>query len=127
MPNRPETITVLVVDDDTEVRKVYRMFLTHAGCRVWTAGDGLTAIDLANRYPPDVIVMDLVMPGLDGCTASRWLKGSPATAHIPIIALSGLASAREDARAVGCDGFLAKPCLLDLLLWEIRAVLNPSA
>jgi CheY-like chemotaxis protein len=47
------------------------------------------------------------------------------TAHIPIIALSGRPTAGEDARAAGCDGFLAKPCLLDLLAWEIRALLNP--
>jgi CheY-like chemotaxis protein len=119
-------ITVLIVDDDTEVRAMYGMYLTHAGCKVRTAADGLAAIAEAHTHRPDVIVMDLVMPKLDGYSASRRLKSSPATAHIPIIALSGLPTAREDARAVGCDGFLAKPCLLDLLLWEIRAVLNPQ-
>ena len=65
------------------------------------------------------------MPGLDGWTASKWLKASPATAHIPIIALSAAPMAREDARAAGCDGFLAKPCNPDLLWWQIRALLHP--
>jgi CheY-like chemotaxis protein len=71
--------------------------------------------------------MDLAMPRLDGWTASKWLKSSPATAHIPIIALSAAPMARKGARAAGCDGFLAKPCQPDLLWWEIRALLNPEA
>jgi CheY-like chemotaxis protein len=125
MAKRATGITVLVVDDDRDARAMYGLFLRHAGCKVRTARDGRVAIDKANRHAPDVIVMDLSMPGLDGWTASKWLKGSPATAHIPIIALTALPMAREDARAVGCDGFLAKPCLPDLLLWEIRALLNP--
>ena len=73
------------------------------------------------RRPPVRLV------GFDGLTASRWLKESPATAHIPIIALSGRLTAREEARAAGCDGFLAKPCLLEVLSWEIQALLNPPS
>ena len=92
-----------------------------------TAADGGVAIDQAHRWAPDVIIMDLTMPGFDGLTASRWLKESPATAHIPIIALSGRSTAREEARAAGCDGFLAKPCLLEVLSWEIQALLNPPS
>jgi CheY-like chemotaxis protein len=127
MRKRGQVITVLIVDDDPDARAIYRMFLKHAGCKVRTARDGHVAIDQANRHAPDVIVMDLSMPRLDGWTASKWLKAAPRTAHIPIIALSALPMAREDARAVGCDGFLAKPCLPDMLLWEIRALLNPPA
>ena len=119
------SISVLVVDDDRDARSMYRMYLAHAGCRVQTARDGHAAIAKANDLLPDVIVMDLAMPRLDGWTASRWLKSSPATKHIPIIALSAAPVAREDARAAGCDGFLAKPCLPDLLWWEIRALLHP--
>ncbi len=91
------------------------------------ARDGHAAITKANQIAPDVIVMALSMPRLDGWTASRWLKASPATAHIPIIALSAAPTAREDARACGCDGFLAKPCNPDLLWWEIRALLHPPS
>jgi len=125
MRNLLAPISVLVVDDDRDARAMYRMYLVHAGCKVRTARDGIAAITKAKDRPPDVIVMDLAMPRLDGWTASRWLKSSPATAHIPIIALSALPMAREDARAVGCDGFLAKPCPPALLWWEIRALLNP--
>ncbi len=120
-------ISVLVVDDDRDARAMYRMYLVHAGCKVRTARDGASAIDKAKHWTPDVIVMDLAMPRLDGWTASKWLKASPATAHIPIIALSAAPMAREDARACGCDGFLAKPCTPRLLLWEIRALLHPGA
>src|SRR5258708_8475584 len=121
------SISVVVVDDDRDARAMYRMYLVHVGCKVRTARDGQVAIDKANARPPDVIVMDLAMPRLDGWTASKWLKSSPATAHIPIIALSAAPMAREDARSAGCDGFLAKPCQPDLLWWEIRALLHPPA
>jgi two-component system, cell cycle response regulator DivK len=118
-------ISVLFVDDDRDAREMYRLYLKHAGCRVRTARDGQSAIVQANAWTPDVIVMDLAMPRFDGWAASKCLKSSPATAHIPIIALSALPMVREDARAAGCDAFLAKPCLPDLLWWEIQALLNP--
>ena len=121
------SICVLIVDDDRDARAMYRLYLRHVGCRVRTACDGLVGINKATSFAPDVIVMDLAMPRLDGWTASKWLKASPATAHIPIIALSAAPMAREDARAAGCDGFLAKPCPLDLLWWEIRALLHQAS
>ena len=120
------SISVLVVDDDRDARAMCRAYLMHAGCRVRTARDGHAAIAKANSWTPDVIVMDLAMPRLDGWTASKWLKSSPTTAHIPIIALSAVPMAREDSRAAGCNGFLAKPCQPDLLWWQIRALLNPD-
>ena len=104
---------------------MYRIYLRHVGCKVHTAKDGQVAISKASRWSPDVIVMDLAMPRLDGWAASKQLKASPRTAHIPIIALSAAPVARQDARAAGCDGFLAKPCQPDLLWWEIRALLDP--
>jgi CheY-like chemotaxis protein len=127
MPKARRSISVLVVDDDRDARAMYRIYLVHVGCTVRTARDGHAAISKANSWTPDVIVMDLAMPRLDGWTASRWLKAAPATKHIPIIALSAASMAREDARAAGCDGFLAKPCQPDLLWWEIRALLHPPA
>jgi two-component system cell cycle response regulator DivK len=121
-PSRP---VVLLVDDDRFSRKKFRAYLMESGCVVRTAADGTRALDLVHRHAPDVIVMDLGMPKLDGWTASKWLKSSPGTAHIPIIAMSGRPKARESARAAGCDAFVAKPCMPDLLWWEIRALLNP--
>src|SRR3954469_12004657 len=72
--SRMRKVSVLFVDDDRDARTMYRMFLKHVGCRVRTARDGQIAIDTANDWTPDVIVMDLSMPRLDGWTASRWLK-----------------------------------------------------
>ena len=126
MPKARGSISVLIVDDDRDARAMYGLYLRHVGCKVRTARDGHVAITKANHFPPEVIVMDLAMPRLDGWTASKWLKASPATAHIPIIALSAAPMAREDARAAGCDGFLAKPCQPDLLWWEIQALLHPA-
>ena len=125
-PTKRETpIDVLIVDDDVGARTMYSMYLVNLGCKVRTARDGRSAIEQANQRTPDVIVMDMMMPRLDGWTASKRLKVSPATSHVPIIALTGVEEAREHARAAGCDAFLAKPCTPDLLWWEIRALLNP--
>jgi two-component system cell cycle response regulator DivK len=123
---RPSPIAVLIVDDDPDARETYRTYLAHLGCKVRTARDGRGAIEKANRWVPDVIVMDLAMPHLDGWTASKWLKASPETRHIPIIAISSVQMARAGARAAGCDAYLAKPCMPDLLWWEIRALLDPQ-
>ena len=125
MSNRPVRPHVLIVDDDRDARAMYRTYLTQTGCRVETAPDGRRAIAKVHRDPPDVIVMDLVMPRFDGWSTSKSLKASPDTWHIPIIAMSAGPQAREGARAAGCDAFLAKPCLPDLLWWEIRALIPP--
>ena len=94
------------------------------GCRVYTAPDGSSAIQKARRRHPDVIVMALAMPRLDGWAAIARLKGEADTRDIPIIVLSAVQISRNSARAAGCDGYLAKPCLPELRWWEIRAMLN---
>jgi CheY-like chemotaxis protein len=115
-------MTVLIVDDDRDTREMYGKYLEHAGLHVITVPNGKRALAAAKAQHPDVIVMDLSMPGMDGLTAARHLKSSPETADIPIIALTAAITSREAARAAGCDGYLAKPCLPDLLLWEVRAL-----
>ena len=126
MTPRAAQIHVLVVDDNADCRDLFSTYLTNVGCTVRTAEDGRDALDAASRWAPDVIVMDLSMPHVDGWTASKRLKASPATRGIPIIALSAIEMGREGARAAGCDAYLAKPCLPDLLWWEIRALLEPQ-
>jgi two-component system cell cycle response regulator DivK len=118
---------VLVAEDDRDARRIYRTYLRAMGCRVYTARDGLTAVERAHTCCPDVIVMDLRMPRLDGWAATRLLKNDTATASIPIIVLSAAQLSRESARAAGCDAYLAKPCLLELLWWEIRALIDAAA
>jgi CheY-like chemotaxis protein len=114
-------MTVLIADDDRDTREMYGSHLQRAGVEVITVANGKRAIAAARARRPDVIVLDLAMPGMDGFTAARKLKASPETADIPVIALTGATSSREAAREAGCDGYLAKPCLPDLLLWEVRA------
>jgi CheY-like chemotaxis protein len=117
---------VLVVDDDRDARAIYGLYLRAKGCRVVTAPDGMAAITRAVRHRPDVIIMDLAMPRLDGWAATRRLKRRRVTAGTPIIALSAVDCARDSARAAGCDAFLAKPCLPELLWCEIRVVLHDT-
>src|ERR1700674_2921230 len=98
---------VLIVDDDLDARLIYRHYLTVMGCHVYTARDGLIGVEMAKRRKPDVIVMDLAMPRLDGWAATAELKQSPLTRAIPIIVLSAAPTSGSEARAAGCDGFLA--------------------
>ena len=107
---------------------MYRDYLVYAGFEVDTAGNGREAIRKARSLAPDVILMDLSLPVLDGWEATRRLKADRETSHIKVIALSAHAMAAETRRAFacGCDGFIAKPCLPDHLVDELRRVLPPS-
>jgi two-component system cell cycle response regulator DivK len=117
---------VLVVDDNIDARAIYGMYLRAMGCRVYTAADGLIAIERALARHPDVIVLDLEMPRVDGWAAAQELKRIGETRDIPIVALTAIPGARESARRAGCDAFLAKPCLPELLWCEIRLMLGVS-
>src|ERR671931_547103 len=96
---------------------MYTLYLTSRGFKVPTARDGLSAIDAARRHLPDVIVMDLSMPELDGIEATRRLKADPRTAHIPVLMLTAypLNAVQGGALDAGADDFLTKPCLPDHL------------
>jgi CheY-like chemotaxis protein len=117
---------VLVVDDDLDARLIYRHYLTVMGCQVYTASDGLIGVQLAKRKKPDVIVMDLAMPRLNGWAATAELKQASVTRDIPIIVLTAVPASRQDVRDAGCHGLLAKPCLPELLWSEIRMLLTPQ-
>jgi len=103
---------VLIVDDYAEGREVCAEYLAFRGFRVATAEDGMDALDKTRALHPDVILMDLSLPRLDGWEASRRLKADASTRHIPIIALTAhaLSSAREKAVEAGCDAVVTKPC-----------------
>src|SRR3989442_2015078 len=102
------------------------MYLDHTGFRVVEAANGHEALDVAFSSVPDVIVMDLSLPGLDGWEATRRLKGDARTRHIPVLALTShaLEGFSEGAKEAGCDGFITKPCLPDELMAEIRGMLT---
>jgi len=117
---------ILVVEDFDDAREMYRDYLEFSGFRVETARDGREAIDKTRGLRPDLVLMDLSLPGLDGWEATRLLKAAPDTSGILIIALSAhaLATEGERARAAGCDGFIAKPCLPPDLVREIGKYLK---
>jgi two-component system, cell cycle response regulator DivK len=117
---------LLLVEDFDDAREMYRDYLAFSGFRVETARDGQEAIDKARALAPDLILMDLSLPGIDGWEATRLLKADPATRRLPIVALSAHAMAADGERALaaGCDGFIAKPCLPPDLVLQIAACLK---
>ena len=119
---------MLLVDDYPDAREMYREYLVFSGFDVAEASSGREAIEMANDIQPDIILMDLSLPGMDGWEATRLLKAQPVTENIPVVALTGhaLAGHSEDARRAGCDAFITKPCLPDALVEAIRRVLAKS-
>jgi two-component system cell cycle response regulator DivK len=117
---------VLVVDDFADNREMYSEYLSFSGYDVIEAKNGIEAIAAAQDRMPDVIVMDLSLPLMDGWEATRRLKADERTRRIPVVALTGhaLAGHSRVAREAGCDSFLAKPCLPDQLVAEIRRMLE---
>ena len=116
--------SILVADDDLDARTMYGLYLRSMGCNVYTATDGAGAIKQATALHPDLIVLDLAMPHIDGWAAAERLRRSPVTRGIPIIALTAIPGARESARLSGCDAFMAKPCLPQMLWCEVRLLLG---
>jgi len=105
---------------------MYAEYLAYSGLRVAEASNGLEALEKAFQLLPDVILMDLSLPGMDGWAATRRLKMDERTSRIPVVALTGhaLAGASETARQAGCDAFVTKPCLPDELVLQVRRILD---
>ena len=117
---------VLIVDDFEDNRAMYAEFLRYSGFDVAEASNGAEAIEMTQSLAPDVVIMDLSLPVLDGWEATRRLKSDARTRHIPIVALTGhaLEGHSQGAIAAGCDEFLAKPCLPETLLQTVLDVLE---
>lgn len=120
---------VLVVDDVAHGRDICSEYLEFRGFRVATAADGQEALDKAFELLPDVILMDLSLPKIDGWEATRRLKQDDRTRDIPVIALTAhaLVSHHEKAREVGCDSVVTKPVLPRDLEAEVRKQLEGSS
>lgn len=117
---------ILLIEDNPANLKLAVMLLEHAGHRVLTATDGEAGIELAKRYCPDLVLMDIQMPGIDGLEATRRLRADPATAALKVVALTALAMKGDEARilAAGCDGYLVKPFRYQRLLAEVATLLE---
>ena len=126
MKAKGERPRVLLVDDYPDAREMYSEYLQYSGFDVIEAGNGVEALERAADSAPDIILMDLSLPVMDGWEATRRLKADKATADIPIVALTGhaLAGIHEGAKKAGCDAFVTKPCLPDDLVKEIQKVLR---
>ena len=120
--------TVLIVEDNEDNRIVYATILQHRGYTVLEAKNGEEGIQMARSQHPDLILMDISVPIIDGWKATQILKSEEATASIPVIALTAhaLAEDRETARSVGCDGYLAKPCEPRTVVAEVEKFIGPA-
>jgi CheY-like chemotaxis protein len=127
--NTPERPRVLIVDDYPDAREMYAEYLDFSGFEVVEAENGMEALQRAIETEPDIILMDLSLPVMDGWEATRRLKADKRTASIPVVALTGhaLAGISEGAKKAGCDAFVTKPCLPEDLVKEIRKVLEAQA
>jgi two-component system cell cycle response regulator DivK len=119
---------VLVVEDYQDAREMYSAYLQFSGYRVAEATNGLEAIEQTLALMPDIILMDLALPKVDGWEATKRLKSDERTKHIPIVALTGhaLEGFAEGAREAGCDSFVTKPCLPDALVAEVKRMLEAT-
>jgi two-component system, cell cycle response regulator DivK len=125
---RRERPLVLIVEDQDDLRQLYAEQLSMSGFDVIEAGNGQDAIDSTSLHFPDVVLMDLSLPIVDGWEATRRLKSDSRTSHIPVVALTAHDGSGELQRATraGCDWFVPKPCPPDALIDELRRVLSTS-
>ena len=102
---------VLIVEDNAANMKLACLLLAKAGHESLCAEDAETGLTIAREQRPDLILMDIQLPGMDGLAATALLKGDPATAAIPVVALTAMAMKedQERTRAAGCDAYIAKP------------------
>lgn len=117
--------TILVIEDNPANMKLAVFMLESAGYGVLSANDAEAGLALARKEHPDLILMDIQLPGMDGLTATMQLKRDAQTRAIPVIALTALAMTGDEARirAAGCDGYVAKPMRYQEVLLTIAAQL----
>jgi DNA-binding response OmpR family regulator len=117
---------LLIVDDDRNSREGYRLYLSAKGFDVLAVSGGADALEFVKRATPDLVVLDLGLPDIDGWEVARRLKNSDETSAIPIIAFSGRSMQHEQVSALraGCDLYLTKPCAPEKLLTAIHKLLG---
>ena len=120
------TTRILVGEDTEDNRRILRDTLSGVGYDVVEASDGETGVAMAVRYKPDLILMDIQLPVMDGYEATRRIKADPTIAHIPVVAVTSYALSGDEAktRAAGCDGYIAKPFSPRELLAKVRELIG---
>ena len=116
---------ILIIEDTPDNRQILRDLLSAAGYALIEAADGAAGVAAALAHRPDLILMDMQLPGLDGYEATRRIRACPATANIPVIAVTSYALSGDEAkaRAAGCDAYVTKPFSPRALLATIRDIL----
>ena len=116
---------ILAIDDQEDNRRILRDLLSAVEYEVIEATDGEEAVSQAEKHVPDLILMDIQLPGLDGYEATRRIKGNPALHHIPIIVVTSYALSGDDVKAfeAGCDAYVTKPFVPRELLAKVRELL----
>jgi two-component system, cell cycle response regulator DivK len=120
------TKRILMVEDTEDNRQIVRDLMESVGYVLLEAQDGAAGIQMAGEHQPDLILMDIQLPVLDGYEATRRIKSDPALKHIPIIAVTSYALSGDEAktRAAGCDDYIAKPFSPRQLLVKINSFLR---
>jgi two-component system cell cycle response regulator DivK len=121
------SLAVLVIEDDLDARHIYSEYLRSKRWTVFTAVDGRMGLNKIHDLQPDVIVLDLAMPRVDGWTVLKNVRESSVTADIAVVVVSALTDARDQAFQAGCDAYLAKPCSPEVLYLQIRALARLQA
>lgn len=113
---------ILIIEDQEDNRRILRDMLSNAGYEVIEAGDGISGVDVARTTTPDLVVMDIQLPGIDGYEATRRIKADNALKSVPVIAVTSYALSGDEqkARAAGCSGYITKPFSPRQLLARIR-------
>ena len=116
---------ILVIEDNEDNRRIVRDLLTSVGYEIIEAVTGEEGVTAAGAQVPDLILMDIQLPGLDGYDTTRRIKANPTLHHIPIIAVTSYALSGDDVKAyeAGCDGYVSKPFSPRALLAKIREYL----
>jgi two-component system cell cycle response regulator DivK len=119
------TKRILIIEDTEDNRHIMRIALRGAGFEVLEATDGAAGIEAAAKYKPDLILMDIQLPIVDGYEATRRIKAMPELAKIPIIAVTSYALSGDEAKAkeAGCDAYVAKPFSPKQLLAQVKGLL----
>jgi two-component system, cell cycle response regulator DivK len=119
---------ILVIEDQEDNRRIVRDLLTSVGYEIIEAVTGEEGVTAAESHVPDLILMDIQLPGLDGYEATRRIKANPALLHIPIIAVTSYALSGDDVKAfeAGCNGYVSKPFSPRALLAKIREFLQDT-
>jgi two-component system cell cycle response regulator DivK len=117
---------ILMIEDTEDNRQIVRDLMESVGYDLIEAGDGAAGVAMAAEHKPDLILMDIQLPVMDGYEASRQIKAQPELSHIPIIAVTSYALSGDEAktRAAGCDGYVAKPFSPRELLAKINEFLS---